>query len=463
MLILVFDYLLMNAAFISALYLRFSSFTIIEDYIALLVVANIVFFPIAIVNGVYRGTFKIPLPTQKRQLKVVIIMLAFILALFVFLAKGEDYSRAVIIIFLMSQYFLLSVWRSLAYRLNQFLLKHGFGKKRSIIIGTDRHAVEFYDILKNHYRNHYQIYGFVVNGAPEKTLNSIRDSIIGKEENLPDILETHPTDNIFIVKETLSDSHVNGIRQSARRYHAKVKVVSPKTDDLIQRLNIRDITGIPFSTGPIRYRYMFVREKLKRMFDLFAVIVASVILAPMGLLIALLIKMTSKGPVFFKQDRSLYKGENTFSFLKFRTMYENAEELKDELRNQNESDGALFKMKNDPRVTPIGKILRKYSLDEIPQFINVLKGEMSIVGPRPLPVEDFEMLNGDLKKYNWCKIRGEAKPGITGLWQISGRSDLSFEEMCLLDLYYIENQSILFDIEIIFDTIPIVLLGKGAY
>ena len=118
-------------------------------------------------------------------------------------------------------------------------------------------------------------------------------------------------------------------------------------------------------------------------------------------------------------------------------------------------------MKDDPRITPLGKVLRKFSLDELPQLINVIKNEMSIVGPRPLPVKDYEMLKDtDL---DWYSLRDNSKPGITGLWQITGRSDLSFEEMCLLDLYYIENKTPLFDLEIIFDTIPVVIFGKGAY
>ena len=167
--------------------------------------------------------------------------------------------------------------------------------------------------------------------------------------------------------------------------------------------------------------------------------------------------------MFFKQKRASYKGGPTFDFYKFRTMYVNAEQIKEKLLQQNESNGALFKIKKDPRVTPIGRFLRKYSLDEIPQFINVLKGEMSIVGPRPLPVKDFDLIKNGKINYDWYTKRGLAKPGITGLWQISGRSDLSFEEMCLLDLYYIENQSIFFDLEIMFETIPVILTGRGAY
>jgi lipopolysaccharide/colanic/teichoic acid biosynthesis glycosyltransferase len=144
-------------------------------------------------------------------------------------------------------------------------------------------------------------------------------------------------------------------------------------------------------------------------------------------------------------------------------MYKDADQLKERLYDISDSNGALFKIKKDPRVTFFGRIIRKLSLDELPQFINVLKGEMSIVGPRPLPVKDFEKIKDLGMSIQWHKQRGNVKPGITGLWQVSGRSNLSFEEMLFLDLYYIEHQSVFFDMEILFETLPTVFLGKGAY
>lgn len=195
---------------------------------------------------------------------------------------------------------------------------------------------------------------------------------------------------------------------------------------------------------------------LKRIFDLTLASLLTIIATPVWLVLVLLIKLTSSGPAIYLQKR-VGKAEEVFNMYKFRTMIPNADELVSELRARNGIKEPIFKMKDDPRITPAGKWLRKVSLDELPQLVNVLKGEMSLVGPRPMPVDE-------VKKYEvWHRQRHTVTPGITGLWQVSGRSDLSFEDMIKLDLFYIQNRSLLFDLWIILRTIPVVLQGKGAY
>ena len=157
------------------------------------------------------------------------------------------------------------------------------------------------------------------------------------------------------------------------------------------------------------------------------------------------------------RDRRIGVGEREFGMLKFRTMVEGAAELQDELEDQNEAEGALFKIREDPRLTRVGRFLRRLSLDELPQVLNVLGGEMSLVGPRPLPVRDYRRLEG------WHRKRYNVLPGITGLWQISGRSSLTFDDLVRLDFYYIENWSIWLDISILVKTLPAVIAGRGAY
>ncbi|WP_322815159.1 exopolysaccharide biosynthesis polyprenyl glycosylphosphotransferase [Chloroflexus sp.] len=197
-------------------------------------------------------------------------------------------------------------------------------------------------------------------------------------------------------------------------------------------------------------------SRLKRVLDVTVAVIAIILTSPIMLMTALLIKLESPGPVIFKQMRVGKDGEHFYCY-KFRSMYIDAEQRLRELQAKNEADGPVFKMKRDPRVTRVGRVIRKLSIDELPQLFNVLKGEMSLVGPRPA-------LPSEVAKYTYEQIgRLHAIPGITGLQQVSGRSDLDFKRWVELDLQYIAEQSIWKDIEILLRTIPAVLLGRGAY
>ena len=196
---------------------------------------------------------------------------------------------------------------------------------------------------------------------------------------------------------------------------------------------------------------------LKRFLDIVLSLIALIVLSPLFLILAILIKLTSPGPIFFVQIRVGEYGRN-FCFFKFRSMYIDAEKRKAELMDQNQSaDGVIFKMKNDPRITPIGRILRKFSLDELPQFLNVLFGDMSLVGPRPpVPSEVKQYTLEERKRLN-------VRPGLTCLWQVSGRSDIPFKEQVKLDKEYIHSRSLKSDLLILLRTIPAILSGRGAY
>jgi lipopolysaccharide/colanic/teichoic acid biosynthesis glycosyltransferase len=180
------------------------------------------------------------------------------------------------------------------------------------------------------------------------------------------------------------------------------------------------------------------------------------LLSPLFFAVAVAIKLESAGPILFRQKRTGADGRVFICYM-FRSMYEGAERRQSELEPLNEADGPVFKIRDDPRVTRVGRLLRRWSVDELPQLVNVFKGEMSLVGPRPLPVRDFHRMEEVHKR------RLEAVPGMTGYWQISGRSNLSFEEMVRLDLYYIENWSISFDVKIILRTLGAVVRREGAY
>jgi exopolysaccharide biosynthesis polyprenyl glycosylphosphotransferase len=199
------------------------------------------------------------------------------------------------------------------------------------------------------------------------------------------------------------------------------------------------------------------QSTLKRPFDLLGSLLVLIGLSPLYLLIALLIKFTSRGPILFRQQRSGLNGR-PFTIYKFRTMTADAEERKKDLTALNEMRGPVFKVTNDPRITPVGRILRKYSLDEFPQFFNVLRGEMSLVGPRPLPVDEVKRFD-DFSH----RRRLSVKPGLTCLWQVSGRNNVvDFKDWVRLDLEYIDNWSLWLDLKIIWRTVPVVLGGVGA-
>jgi exopolysaccharide biosynthesis polyprenyl glycosylphosphotransferase len=194
----------------------------------------------------------------------------------------------------------------------------------------------------------------------------------------------------------------------------------------------------------------------KRACDVLVAGLGLLALAPLLLAVALAIKLGSRGPVVFRQERIGLRGR-PFTLLKFRTMVAGADQLLEGLREQNEADGPLFKLRHDPRVTRVGGFLRRYSIDELPQLVNVLKGEMSLVGPRPPLAAEVALYE------EWQLDRLEVRPGITGLWQVSGRSELPFEEYVRLDLFYVENWSIAYDLFILSKTIPLLVSARGAY
>ncbi|PTM26751.1 multidrug MFS transporter [Limosilactobacillus reuteri] len=205
-----------------------------------------------------------------------------------------------------------------------------------------------------------------------------------------------------------------------------------------------------------KIRSRFVYHSMKRLFDIVAATCGIVILSPLMIIIAVLIKAEDHGPVFYKQVR-VGKNGKTFKMYKFRSMFVNADKMLDRLKEQNDVDGPMFKMKDDPRVTKIGHFIRKHSLDELPQFLNVLKGDMSLVGPRPpLPSEVAEYSEYD-------KQRLLVIPGCTGLWQATERNEVGFNEMVQLDIQYIKRASFMFDLWIIWKTVEIVIKPNGSY
>jgi exopolysaccharide biosynthesis polyprenyl glycosylphosphotransferase len=232
-------------------------------------------------------------------------------------------------------------------------------------------------------------------------------------------------------------------------------VVAPQLTDIAgPRVHIRPVEGLPLLHVE-EPKLSGIAWLFKNLMDRLMAAVLLVVCLPLFVVVALFIWLSDRGPVFFKQVRVGREGK-TFEVVKFRTMYVDAEERLAHLVDLNESDGLLFKIRNDPRITEIGRLLRKTSIDELPQLLNVLRGQMSLVGPRPLPADDGDFL-GDVRR------RLLVRPGITGLWQVSGRSELSWDDAVRLDLYYVDNWSLAFDLVILWRTVGVVFRRKGAY
>ncbi len=273
--------------------------------------------------------------------------------------------------------------------------------------------------------------------------------------NLPQTLAEHTVDELIVAEADFDDRQLLEMVELAHRRGVRVRLAPTTTELLTQRADYIPGQGVPlFELRPPAF--VGTDWIVKRGFDLVVSSLIVVIGIPIWLAIALAIKLTSKGPVLYR-DRRVGLNEQQFEMLKFRTMRHDAAALQAELEAENEARGALFKMRDDPRVTKVGSFLRRFSLDEVPQVLNVLRGEMSLVGPRPLPIRDYRLLE------DWHRKRYLVLPGMTGLWQIAGRSDLEFDDLVRLDFYYLENWSIWLDISILLRTIPAVAAGKGAY
>jgi exopolysaccharide biosynthesis polyprenyl glycosylphosphotransferase len=296
-------------------------------------------------------------------------------------------------------------------------------------------------------------YRFV--GAVGPSADGLALPLLGDLDDLPVVLSGTRVDELIVTDSDFSERELLEIVSHAHRRGVQVRVAPRATELLTQRVEIIPGQGIPlFELRPPALIGM--DWFLKRSFDLVVSSLVLVLGLPLWLAIAAAIKLTSRGPVLYRDTR-IGLGEREFGMLKFRTMRVGAARSQAELEESNEADGPLFKIREDPRVTSVGALLRRLSLDEVPQVWNVLRGEMSLVGPRPLPLRDYEQLE------SWHLKRYLVLPGLTGLWQISGRSDLSFDDLVRLDFYYLENWSIWLDITILARTIPAVIAGRGAY
>jgi exopolysaccharide biosynthesis polyprenyl glycosylphosphotransferase len=333
------------------------------------------------------------------------------------------------------------------------LRKRGLGLDRVLIVGNGEIGRAVMRNLVARPELGYQVVGFVDDDLSKGDLG--RFKALGGLDSIGGVLKAERVDEVIITLPWMYHRTIMGLVRSCEALGVRARVVPDLFQLSLSRVDFDDMGGIPL-VGLKETTIPRAGRLVKRALDVVLSLVALLVFAPVVILIAILIRLDSPGPAVFTQRRVGEAGR-TFDILKFRSMKVGAEEEQAQLQDLNQSSGPLFKIKADPRFTRMGRFLRRSSLDELPQFINVLRGEMSVVGPRPgLPPE--------VAQYQpWQRQRLEVPPGITGLWQVSGRSELSFDEMCLLDVYYIENWSLGLDLTIMLRTVPGVLFAEGAY
>jgi exopolysaccharide biosynthesis polyprenyl glycosylphosphotransferase len=337
------------------------------------------------------------------------------------------------------------------------LRRRGRNLRNVIIVGTNPRALKFAAGLESKQELGYRIAGFVDDAsARSKALSKSGYRLVADFDTFPSYLRDHVVDEVAVCLPLKSRySEYLQVIAACEKHGIVVRIPADFFDLKLSRSKVEHIEADPIVTiytGATPGLPLL----LKRAIDVCLSLILLVLASPFLAVTALLIKAGSSGPVFFAQDR-IGVSKRRFKLYKFRTMVPDAEKKLHELEHLNEVDGPAFKIKNDPRITAIGRILRKTSIDELPQLINVLKGDMSLVGPRPLPVRDYEAFDED-----WHRRRFSVRPGITCLWQCNGRSNVSFDHWMQLDMQYIDEWSLGLDLKILVMTIPAVLKGSGA-
>ncbi len=436
------DIAMIVAAFIVAYWLR-TSFEFIpvvyvdplRVYLKFVLVTLPIWFIVFVFAGLYT-TRDIRRLEEFGKIFVASSAAVAIVMAWIFLTRTMFFSRLIIIYVWFIAIIFVTFGRALILAIQRLLYAFGVGVHRVIVLaGNSSSQFIVSEIRKN-------------SSLGYRLVKIIDESGI---ERLGKIFERNPADEVIIADTHLPQSKVSEVLEFCRANRIGFKM----TPDIFlvrsSHVDIQTLAGVPimeFKRTPLDGWGRII----KRSMDLLFASILIIIFSPLMFLIAMLIKLTSRGPILFRQERVGL--EKPFTFYKFRSMHENAEI---EHEKYIKKYGNMFKLEHDPRVTPLGRILRKTSLDELPQFFNVLRGNMSLIGPRPPMPEEVE------KYTNWQKRRLGVKPGITGLWQVSGRSGVSFDEWVRLDAYYIENWSLWLDFQIFLKTIWVVIRGKGAY
>jgi exopolysaccharide biosynthesis polyprenyl glycosylphosphotransferase len=464
--VIVTDVLLINLAFAIAYWMRYdrqwfaavdeANFVHYSAFIPISLTLTVLLLGIYKLNGVYdqpRGSSWFDeVYSLMTGTATGIILMVFVM---VFLFRSLFYSRLVFFYGGVLVTIFLSASRLAKRFARGWLRRRGLGVDRLLIVGVGEVGRTVMRHVVAQPALGYHVVGFV-DDDPDKASTDIgRFKALGNTAQIPRLVKELAVDEVIITLPWMYHRKIVSIIAQCEREQVRVRIVPDMFQMTLSHLDVEDLSGIPM-IGVREISIGRTETFIKRAMDMTISLVGLILLLPLFALVALLIKLDSNGPVFFAQIR-VGKDEKLFACYKFRSMRQGAEAEQEGLRTLNEADGPIFKIREDPRITRMGRVLRRTSLDELPQLFNVLMGHMSMVGPRPAPPSEVQ------RYQPWHKRRLEVAPGITGLWQVSGRSELSFDEMVLLDLYYIENWSPVLDLQIMLRTFPKMITGEGAY
>jgi exopolysaccharide biosynthesis polyprenyl glycosylphosphotransferase len=347
--------------------------------------------------------------------------------------------------------FYVSSLRGAYDQVTALLLKAAGYQRRAVLVGRGKQIADVAHALADGPHSQIEVVGFLSpNPLPDNGLRSL-----GTLDDLESVLGSAKVDEVIIADADFPQDKAVELIDQCHQRGIRVRLAPSTMEILIHRAEFVPGQSVPLFelSSPA---FEGIDFALKRTFDILGATVLLALLSPLLIAVTLAVRLTSRGPILFRSMRRGI-GQRPFACLKFRTMQTDAEERQAGLEELNEASGALFKIREDPRLTPVGSLLRRFSLDELPQLINVLRGEMSLVGPRPLPERDYEMLE------DWHRKRYLVLPGITGLWQVSGRSELDFDDLVHLDFLYLERWSLALDLTILLKTIPAVITRRGAF
>jgi len=378
-----------------------------------------------------------------------------LLGTFIFLFKLTFVTRLFCLLFMGFSFLLIWTEKTIFFMSSHYVRRQGLNTRRLLIVGSGKRAIDFIHKVDQHPEWGFEILG-AIDDEPGRGIHKVgRLDLIGTLEDIPKIFHRDAVDEVIFVVPRSRLNALQGAIDDCETEGVSVTVAVDLFDTKLARSSVTELEGLPL----LHFRTTHAKEwelLLKRLFDFASSGLGIMVLSPLFLLMAILIKATSRGPVFFKQDRLGLAGRR-FTLYKFRTMRLGAHDVLSDVTDLNSMTTPEFRAKKTRWITPVGRFMRKFSIDELPQLFNVFIGHMSIVGPRPTVPDEVE------KYKDWQRRRFSMKPGITCLWQVNGRNNIAFEDWMKLDLEYLDNWSLWLDAKILMKTVPVVLFGIGAY